>query len=618
MPAILLTWAIVIPTFVGVGLLLQRLYGVRETGAAVIVRAFWMGFAANLGLAQTWSLFWPVNGLVWLVILPLGVVGLACFGRSLRSFAVEAFRRRSVALLVSTLLVLAAVRIAVSGASEVPFPDTGSYHLHATLWAHAYPVVPGLSNLNCRIGFNSSFFPYAAMFAEGPWNERPHHVVMGVLLLMLLATALVGATRQPERSGPRVANVLAASFAAPATYLLILGERVSSLSPNVAITFLILLAAWQIVTAVTSQQGPEHEPGYTGFCAGVFLVTATTIKLTVAPFAIAALAVIHLFSGNGVDGSKTRPRLKPLAWLTCVSLLLMIPWLIRGVVTSGYPFYPSSVAGFDVDWRVPDQQVVLEAEWVNSFSRRSLDRPPQGYEWVGHWASEMAGVLGFSVPLGAVVVAGFCFPLLRFLPCGSLLSDLEGRAFRMLWPAVVGLVTWFLSAPDPRFSMGYVWLLFGLVGSCLLVRVWRCFGKRAQFALLATVAAMVTAEAVWFLRQSGAPVFAACLGTRPDGAREKFTCGLQGLPPRPFRTYVTLSGLSVTMPVYGNWIWGAPLLSTPHPSPNLKLRNPNDISAGFASDGPWKPLRFPNDWDGFREYVAEQVGLDSPTQAPAR
>ncbi len=50
-------------------------------------------------------------------------------------------------------------------------------------------------------------------------------------------------------------------------------------------------------------------------------------------------------------------------------MLLMCGFLARGVVLSGYPLYPSSAFGLDVDWRVPLAQVEADRVFIKTWSQ---------------------------------------------------------------------------------------------------------------------------------------------------------------------------------------------------------------------------------------------------------
>ena len=285
--AIFVTWAIVIATLIGVGLLIQRLYGLRQISAYMVVGAFWVGFAAVLAFGQVWHLFWAADGRVWLVILPLGIAGIAWCRHALWGWLAQGAKRRIVVTILGTVLLLLSVRIGLLGTLPPRVHDTGLYHLSASLWSHEYPIVPGLSNLHSRLAFNSSAFVYAASMSEGPWAGRPHHVMMGPLLIMTLVLSIIGARRVYLARSAQTADLLAAMLIAPTVYLFDWRNQTASLSPNVIIFLLVLVGGWLAVVALTSRDRADYRAQYASFCAALLLTAAMTVKLTAAPFAVA-------------------------------------------------------------------------------------------------------------------------------------------------------------------------------------------------------------------------------------------------------------------------------------------------------------------------------------------
>ena len=92
--------------------------------------------------------------------------------------------------------------------------------------------------------------------------------------------------------------------------------------------------------------------------------------------------------------------------------------------------------------------------------------------------------------------------------------------------------------------------------------------------------------------------------------------GLVRLPSVRLKPYVTSDGLKIWVPVEGNQLWASPLLTTPHPSPNLSLRNREDVSAGFVSNGPWEPYGYPHVLSGYRRHVEEQLSSQTTGRVP--
>jgi len=93
---------------------------------------------------------------------------------------------------------------------------------------------------------------------------------------------------------------------------------------------------------------------------------------------------------------------KGLIILVCLSGVLFVPWLARGYITSGYPFYPEAFLGLRVDWRVPAQNANGLKKVIYSFARDPTKLPDQvlgNNDWLGPWiernAKEPANIRAF-------------------------------------------------------------------------------------------------------------------------------------------------------------------------------------------------------------------------------
>jgi hypothetical protein len=118
-----------------------------------------------------------------------------------------------------------------------------------------------------------------------------------------------------------------------------------------------------------------------------------------------------------------------------------------------------------------------------------------------------------------------------------------------------------------------------------------------------------TAVAIWMPRDPSLYAVARTIGGRLVGFDRAQLFGpiAAPLPQAEFEEYTTDSGLVLNRPT-DRRIWRAPLLSTPHPTPGLSLRDRTDLSKGFRMAGAWEPLDFPDYRSTFlgawREYRA--------------
>src|SRR5262249_45449477 len=146
-------------------------------------------------------------------------------------------------------------------------------------------------------------------------------------------------------------------------------------------------------------------------------------------------------------------------------LLLMVPWMVRGVIMSGYVAYPFPYGRLPVDWRIPHAAVVHMSEVI-----RGIARQPDGY-----CAAESLDCWDWLAPWGKRVQASGCLEgpvaLLLLALCFALLNPNRLGWRRLVWvlgllPPVAGIWFWFVTAPDPRF-IGPLFFLLAAVAVAL-------------------------------------------------------------------------------------------------------------------------------------------------------
>jgi hypothetical protein len=143
-----------------------------------------------------------------------------------------------------------------------------------------------------------------------------------------------------------------------------------------------------------------------------------------------------------------------------LAIALVVPWSGRGVVLSGFPFYPSTVIRFRTDWAVPRKVAESERRWIASWARERDEKPDNvlgNNAWFTPWmernAQDPENILLLVYVTGglAAMVLSLMIPSNRghrivtaLLICQSLLAA----------------VFWFETAPDPRFGYASLLLLY--------------------------------------------------------------------------------------------------------------------------------------------------------------
>src|SRR5260370_1151761 len=89
---------------------------------------------------------------------------------------------------------------------------------------------------------------------------------------------------------------------------------------------------------------------------------------------------------------RNAPQVKrQLMWAVILSGVIVLPWMGRGLVLTGYPFFPSTAFSIPVDWKVPAFETQLQADFARSFARvpELTYEYAHGWHWLRPWFREL-------------------------------------------------------------------------------------------------------------------------------------------------------------------------------------------------------------------------------------
>jgi hypothetical protein len=158
-------------------------------------------------------------------------------------------------------------------------------------------------------------------------------------------------------------------------------------------------------------------------------------------------------------------QLKKLRLLTiaCIcSLVIVLPFLARNVITSGYPFYPSTVADFfNVDWKYSTDSASLQEKYVTTYARTKGGDTAEEIDRIHSMSlSEWGPTWWHNLSLADKTI--IILAILSILTCLLFIKKIVRSSDAMkvaLITALVGTVFWFIKAPDPRFGIGFIMIL---------------------------------------------------------------------------------------------------------------------------------------------------------------
>lgn len=550
---IVAAWLALGPCFAGLGALCERLWGSAPETADDWLRAFFTGWVATIVVLQAWHLALPVGPGALATVAGLGALGLVVNARSVARAIVRTVRRAPLPLAGALLATLALAKICLGGPRN---GDSGFYHVPTVHWFLSYPIVPGLANLFAALAYNQSYFLYMALLEVGPIAHKGSHVANGLLVLPLVARVLLAFQHVLVRRA-RAADVdLFWSLLAPCVVARVVDHNLTSPTPDIAVFALGMVLAGELVRFhAAGSHARRADLVATALLAG----TAITVKLSLFGLAVAtALLVLVTWV------RRTRPSFRAVAGATlAMGLAAGLPlglWMIRGIVLSGYPLYPSTLGGIAADWSAPRESVVAEANLIRYWNgvadwQSAALRDPV---WFARWLVTLGWLEREPLlPLGLALVLGLAALFTRRRRAGA------GVTAVVLLPTLFGLVFNFAAAPRARYGFASFWILVAQCG----VLAFHGAGRATRALVVAAVlglAALPLADE-WPVLP---PLYYFEEAQRPAVEQKRLASGLVvGVP--------SASTLCC---------WEAALPCTPYPNEQLRLRDPNDLGKGFRID----------------------------------
>ena len=350
---VLVAWGGVAAALVGIGALVRRLLGRPARSADDWLAGFWLGFATAVIVLQAWQLTAPIDRRVLVLLAGLGAAGILRERAAPWRLLARGLWRHAPAVLA---LAVATVWLALQAQGGPRNGDSGLYHVPTMMWHLAHRLPPGLGNLAAPFAYNQSFFLWAALLDVGPLPGRASHVMNTLFVVALLARVLLALSRLVRKGDVAPTDAFYALML-PAILPLGLDINVTSPSPDIAVWTLGIVIAGELTRFLTTGR---HFADLTALA--VLAALAPPLKLSLGGLAATTglVAAVAWLRSTPRDAGVLR------AAIVAGAIALVGPgvWMLRGVVLSGYPLYPSTLLAAPVDWAVPYETVVAEGKLI--------------------------------------------------------------------------------------------------------------------------------------------------------------------------------------------------------------------------------------------------------------
>jgi len=458
--------------------------------------------------------------------------------------------------------------------------DAGLYHLNAIQFASEYRVIPGLANLHDRLGVTNGQHLLTAFLGNTGWGINAFRLQVGFFAFLAaveLALRLIQG-RHGRAQGIRIGTIVLI-LGLIGTWPFLLGnpdELVTSPSPDSVALLLTIVGAAFLADAFATR---SWDWGTTGV---VTLAVAASVRSQLWVFVTLTIAVWLVFALR-TQGARNAPASGAIVGAGgVITVGLAVATQVRDAIQTGWLLFPLDLFPLPVDWKAFDP--AASRAWIISWARRpgaSPDEVNDNWSWVGEWTTRTMGDWAVQLTIGLLMLA-LTLWLVRAKFTPAIAESLHpARALLILIPTTIGIVLWFIAAPDPRFAWGLI-VLIGAV-PCAVVVSWVFANKPIGLAVTAGIASLfIVPASIGALTEFDAWQDQPTQILTFHGVPWTISAAVVPVPDPELTIYTLPTGQELITPVTDDRCWLAFPLCRPYPNDTLIFRG-ESVQDGFAT-----------------------------------
>jgi len=457
LPAYIIALVIILAAGLSTLLVLKRSGLPMETNQPVTIYFIW-GVISLSTVTATISLFTAISNSVLLTVAGTILVILTMYRNEIYQILSSKWKKVYHNPLPLCIFVVILVLVTISVNETLRPGDTGGYHAQAVRWLTDYGAVAGIGNIIPRVAFNNHLFVLASLF-DAFWLKGQFHLLINGLFFLFGSMFLLQSAAELFKGEKlNVVNLLGLFIVIPLLWFK--PSVLNTLYVEMSVTLLLIFLISRYLKNNFTQQSLILISALTGLLL--------SYKASLLP--VALLLIPLLFTQKKNDYSIQKRVITVLSPF----LIILIPFVARNIILSGYPLYPMPLAEywpFIFDWQMPSEQLTYMINEIKSWARTTGDhtnykvRGATTFAWILPWFK--AVFLMFPVLFTAVLLS---IPILLYKIYHEFNYDAKHITARVwVWSLpLISLAWWFFQVPNIR--LGYPWI-FLATGLALVVLI---------------------------------------------------------------------------------------------------------------------------------------------------
>lgn len=436
---ILLLWLYISSVSVSIGYFVLKMCTkiLKDQVDESMTHAIIAGMVTLTVYAQIFSIFTKVSALAHIVMLLVAVV-LAIVNRK-ELWKILKNAKESVFSLEGLVYIGIILVCAFFTSRGTQHTDTSIYHAQAIRWLEEYGAVRGLGNLMGNYAYNSSWLCYTALFSMKFLGGLSYHTTNGYIMAVMCVYVIDGLWDFKKHQSHE-ADALRLGILFYAVVICVVAMSPATDAPSMFILLYIILR-W----CENLREGKQSLHVYAMLC--VLIVYAVTLKLSTGMLVLLVIlpAVMLIQSKN----------IKAIIIYIALGVVVLLPFLIRNVIISGWLLYPFEVIDlFNVEWKIPIENVIVDSQQIKVYGRKTYQNELINQsitEWFPVWWEESEA---YDRGLLVAQFVGIFLMGISFLK-GIISSKKVDWNLQLLnMTLIVCFASWVFTAPFVRYGLG--------------------------------------------------------------------------------------------------------------------------------------------------------------------
>lgn len=354
------------------------------------------------------------------------------------------------------LLASAILLVLIITSYKIVHPDTLKYQGPAIRWMESYKAIPGIVHFNTRLAYQSWWFSAMALFRFSFISANNFLFINSCILFWFLTFIIRCIDDTLDLLKQRVPSAICffGGWLALLAFSLLSWEQVRLTAASTSPDFIAALFAWSAFYLFYQYQ-PAKDNKLLPLLIVLISCAATGLKFSI--------LIVLLLPACILAGLLLKKSYKTALVVCIMGALIIAPSLIRNVINTGYPLYPSTAGNvFNTDWKASPAAVQQEMDYISAYARF----PVKDYEeaekvvqlpfsqWIPVWWQQLAVTDKTLLLLILVLLAG------NLITIKKQVNHRNNNNLVILLVSLVGCIIWFLKAPSPRFGAGFLIPLF--------------------------------------------------------------------------------------------------------------------------------------------------------------